>query len=202
MPEKETGMRGKREALINAALELFIEKGYEGTVIRSITRKAGCEVGLFYYYFKSKDEVFDLAISRFIENYRPGFEELLREGRENPKQLLSSFFSYVAELAEQFRVKYEPQMHWTVRQAIHRQTLELMKSYLEQGLQIMLDEGLPKPSIALPVLVTILAHGIGNVVIYMDRDDYAANFLELKKAVYLLLGSPENAPEEILKLVK
>lgn len=190
-------MRGKREALINAALELFMEKGYEGTIIRSITRRAGCEVGLFYYYFKSKDEIFDLAIGRFIEGYRPGFENALRKGQENPKELLTYFFAYLSELTEQFQLDYGEKVHWTVQQAIRSQILELIKSYLEEALQIMIDSGMPKPSVALPVLANMMAYGVGSVIIHMNAKTFAEDLPEMRKAVHLLLGSPHNAPEDI-----
>lgn len=48
----------KREIAI-AGLKAFCEKGYAGTTIEDIVKKAGCSHGLFYHYFKNKKEVFD-----------------------------------------------------------------------------------------------------------------------------------------------
>ena len=57
MPRKPIIEGGKREEIAKAALELFLSKGYDGTSVRAIMNQAGGEVGLFYYYFKNKDEI-------------------------------------------------------------------------------------------------------------------------------------------------
>ena len=69
---------GKRDELIEAALALFFENGYENTSIRMIAARVGCEVGLFYYYFKNKDEAFEVAIDRFFSKYTGELEALVR----------------------------------------------------------------------------------------------------------------------------
>ena len=48
----------KRELAI-AGLKVFCEKGFDGATIEDIVKKAGCSHGLFYHYFKNKNEVFD-----------------------------------------------------------------------------------------------------------------------------------------------
>lgn len=48
-----------REKIIDAAWELFREKGYGETTINDIIRKADISKGTFYYYFRSKDNMLD-----------------------------------------------------------------------------------------------------------------------------------------------
>ena len=50
---------GIREKIIDAAWELFREKGYGETTINDIIRKADISKGTFYYYFRSKDNMLD-----------------------------------------------------------------------------------------------------------------------------------------------
>lgn len=45
---------GKYKFLLNAAMEVITEKGYEKTVISDIVKKAGVAQGTFYLYFPSK----------------------------------------------------------------------------------------------------------------------------------------------------
>lgn len=45
---------GKQQALLQAALRLFAEKGYESTTTREIASAAGCAEGLIHRYFKGK----------------------------------------------------------------------------------------------------------------------------------------------------
>ena len=57
---RKAGMEGnKREDILSAAHYCFLEQGYDGTSVRTIMKQAGAEIGLFYYYFKNKDDAFD-----------------------------------------------------------------------------------------------------------------------------------------------
>ncbi len=47
----------QRDHLIDTALELFAQKGYDATTIKQIAIAAGVAVGLLYHYFPSKSEV-------------------------------------------------------------------------------------------------------------------------------------------------
>src|SRR6266508_1149105 len=46
-----------RSAIIDAALGLFREKGYDATTMRAIAAEAGVSVGNAYYYFASKEQL-------------------------------------------------------------------------------------------------------------------------------------------------
>ena len=46
-----------RSAIIDAALRLFRERGYDATTMRAIAAEAGVSVGNAYYYFESKEHL-------------------------------------------------------------------------------------------------------------------------------------------------
>ncbi|HBE9527544.1 TPA: TetR/AcrR family transcriptional regulator [Clostridioides difficile] len=48
----------RRQEIIETALELFSEKGYENTTIQDISDRMNVSPGLCYRYFKSKTEIF------------------------------------------------------------------------------------------------------------------------------------------------
>jgi|SRR5579864_1315797 len=52
-------LRGEqtRELILEAALALFRDHGYEGATMRAIARRAGVAVGNAYYYFRSKESL-------------------------------------------------------------------------------------------------------------------------------------------------
>lgn len=57
----------KRKAeLMDAAQLLFLEKGYEKTTVNDIVKQVNVAQGTFYYYFKSKSEIIDAIVNRFI----------------------------------------------------------------------------------------------------------------------------------------
>src|SRR5947207_2068040 len=46
-----------RTAIIDAALRLFRERGFDATTMRAIATEAGVSVGNAYYYFQSKEQL-------------------------------------------------------------------------------------------------------------------------------------------------
>lgn len=56
--------KGKRtrQAIEEAAYNLFLEQGYSATSMRQIAEKAGIALGGIYNYFKGKDEIFQELI--------------------------------------------------------------------------------------------------------------------------------------------
>jgi len=52
----------KQEMIIDAALEVFREKGYANARMADIARRAGVSYGLVYHYFGSKEVLFDLIV--------------------------------------------------------------------------------------------------------------------------------------------
>ena len=54
----------KKNALLNTAFKLFLDKGINNTSIDDITKKSGIAKGTFYLYFKDKYEVQDELIVR------------------------------------------------------------------------------------------------------------------------------------------
>jgi AcrR family transcriptional regulator len=49
----------RRAELVDAAAEVFMEKGYATTTVSDITSRAGSSHGTFYVYFDSKEDIFD-----------------------------------------------------------------------------------------------------------------------------------------------
>ncbi|MEI6022071.1 MAG: TetR/AcrR family transcriptional regulator [Bacteroidota bacterium] len=68
-PQKDNSTEQK---ILDAAEEVFHEKGYDGARMQEIADKATINKGLLHYYFKSKDLLFDaifnLALRRMISN--------------------------------------------------------------------------------------------------------------------------------------
>ena len=57
-----------REALINAALHLFGERGFDGTSTRALAQAAGCNIGLITFHFHSKQGLY-LAARERLKNH-------------------------------------------------------------------------------------------------------------------------------------
>lgn len=55
-----------RDRLIASARELFLIYGVDGASLRDIAKAAGTNIGMIYYYFPSKDELFEAVITDFL----------------------------------------------------------------------------------------------------------------------------------------
>ncbi|MEG2348500.1 MAG: TetR/AcrR family transcriptional regulator [Clostridia bacterium] len=56
----------KKREIIEKTKELIETKGIEKTSIRDIVKSIGMAQGLFYYYFKSKEEVIQTIINEYV----------------------------------------------------------------------------------------------------------------------------------------
>ncbi|MFT3932056.1 MAG: TetR family transcriptional regulator [Chitinophagaceae bacterium] len=73
-------MTDKKEHIINHAIELFAEKGFEGTSVRDLAARAGVNVAMVNYYFGSKEKLFEHMV-QIKANYTRG---VLDEIAKNP----------------------------------------------------------------------------------------------------------------------
>ena len=179
---------GTRDEILKVALNLFFKKGFDGVTVRTIQREVGCEVGLFYYYFKSKDEVFDIVIERFIEGCRSGFEEILDNDSQTPEALLDDIFGFIREYAKQLAGKFGENLHWSVRGAVVDRFLDLAKEYTEKALEVMIEQGMQRPETALGNLAGVLCFGIGRLIFGMDTGEYRKSSEDIQTFAESLLG--------------
>ena len=122
--------RKPREKRINeitqAAIEVFLEKGYENTTMEAIALKAGISKGGLYHYFPSKDMILVLAnekisekVMEIMENahkcssVREGIlyyiEKYIRYWLENPQETAFLFLSIAKILEKPELLKYYQQ---------------------------------------------------------------------------------------------
>ena len=67
----------RRNEIIETAGKLFEEKGYEQTQVQDIVNEIGVAKGLFYYYFKSKDEVMEELADRYADTIIDAVNKLI-----------------------------------------------------------------------------------------------------------------------------
>jgi len=73
----------RKNEIIDAAVSLFLDKGYEGTSMIAIAENAGLSKGGIYHHFCNKEEILVSANNRFME---PVFE-LMSQALSDPDPL-------------------------------------------------------------------------------------------------------------------
>lgn len=187
MARKAVTDGGKRDEIIAAAMECFFEKGYDGTSIRTIMKRAGGEIGLFYYYFDSKDEVFDKVLDLFFAKCKKGFAAIADSVYRDPFRTMTRFFEYMQVETFQFREKYKGKIHRTVLWAIREHMLTIIVPYIRQIIKAITDMHAKLP-LDLDVTAVLLAHGVGSLMMHEDSEWMLQNVPDTQKAVYLMMG--------------
>lgn len=66
-----------RTRILQAAMGLFEERGYDRTTMRAIAQEAGVSVGNAYYYFASKEHLIQGFYDRIADEHRAAAREVL-----------------------------------------------------------------------------------------------------------------------------
>jgi AcrR family transcriptional regulator len=100
--KSESAMTSKGEqtrvVILERALELFRERGYEETTMRVIAERADVALGNAYYYFRSKDHLIQAFYSRTHQEQLAANIELLEKERDLKKRLLGTMRNIIGTI--------------------------------------------------------------------------------------------------------
>lgn len=85
----------RKNEILDAARDLFLEKGIENTSVNDIVKKVGVAKGLFYYYFKSKGELINALFERFIDTFREQIKHTVEDTKLEPMEKLQIIFKSI-----------------------------------------------------------------------------------------------------------
>lgn len=92
MKNKRLTSEVRRELILQAALEVFSDKGFQGATVKKIAERADINEGLLYRHFKSKEDLYTAILDRKAVQ-SPVLEDpsLLTRGKEDDHQVLKRF---------------------------------------------------------------------------------------------------------------
>lgn len=88
-----------REMILNCAMEMFREQGFEGTTMRGIAEACGLSLGAAYYHFASKDALVLAFYERGGAEAREHATELFTETRDFRARLSAVLIQRLEQLA-------------------------------------------------------------------------------------------------------
>ena len=95
----------RREYIIDAAEQIFIEKGYDEVPMKDIANKVGINRATLYLYFKNKDSLYFAVLLRGLYLMRDAFQKSVKEAQTGLERLIAlcqAFFSYYREHPEYY----------------------------------------------------------------------------------------------------
>ncbi|NOY06685.1 MAG: TetR/AcrR family transcriptional regulator [Chlorobi bacterium] len=91
---REEEKQGRVNAILDAALAMFAERGYTDTNMEMISRAARLGKATLYYYFKTKEEIFRTLVELKSREYYAAAYEVIKSETRPPRivRLLVTFF--------------------------------------------------------------------------------------------------------------
>jgi AcrR family transcriptional regulator len=91
-PERSYAPQQTRRLLVEAALDLFAEKGFSRASMQEVVQRAGLTKGAFYHHFATKDDVLHLIHDEFIDRALASQERALASQASRTEQLAKMAF--------------------------------------------------------------------------------------------------------------
>lgn len=135
----------RRQELIDAAKALFETQGYERTTVGDIVKRVGVAQGLFYYYFRSKQDIFLAVIDQFIEARIDELTTFLRDTQVPPLERVRNLMQVLMRFLREMEAIYPRNragmamemyaiMHNHVSEIMEPMVTDLLKEAAAQGL--------------------------------------------------------------------
>ncbi|AET66333.1 transcriptional regulator [Desulfosporosinus orientis DSM 765] len=161
----------RRQDILEAALTVFAQKGFNGSTTAEIARAAGVAEGTIFRHFATKKE---LLIAVLKPKVLEGIIYLDKEQREaSPLEFFRSFLKNRLELLKEndslFRFMFaEAQYHEEVREALYKGILEqgicIVKPWFDKGVEQGIFKPLPFIFMVRSFMGMALFYGIFNHV--------------------------------------
>ena len=84
-----------REHLLDTAEALFIQKGFDATSLKQVAENAGVTKGHLYYYYKTKQELFDAVLERYFRSYIKAFDFAIKGEKDVRARLHAAIDAYL-----------------------------------------------------------------------------------------------------------
>lgn len=122
----------RKSELLDAAQKLFVEKGYTKTTVTDILNVHGLSKGVFYYYFKSKEEVMDAIIQRMVDTMVDNAKKIVANPNMTPPQKIFAILIGQGQTEEMLKDKEN-----MTRQFHEVQNAEMHQKSLVQGIKYL-----------------------------------------------------------------
>jgi AcrR family transcriptional regulator len=136
----------KKLHIIRAAIELFAEKGFEGSSIRDLAARAGVNVAMVNYYFGSKDKLFETIVEYRASFLREKLDMIEADTRMTEIEKIDAVIDYYVE-----KLLSQPSFHRVMHQELLKGERKEMQDNIQQiflrntlVLRSIIDKGIRK----------------------------------------------------------
>jgi TetR/AcrR family transcriptional repressor of nem operon len=98
---KQTTKESTKTQLLDAGIEIMLEKGYNNTGIMEVLHSTGVPKGSFYYYFDSKEDFGLQIINHFDQVVQAKLSATLGDTTKTPRERLQAYCDAGIEMLQQ-----------------------------------------------------------------------------------------------------
>ena len=120
---KRLSAEDRRAAILDAALEVFSKRGYNGASIDEIAQAAGISKALIYEHFPSKKDLHVSLLERHVQQIFIRLAETADTGEPGEVRLragVEAFFQWVESNPDAFRLLFRDTFELDVAEALNR----------------------------------------------------------------------------------
>lgn len=136
-------MKSKKELILDVALSLFLEKGFDHTSINDILKETKIARGTLYYHFESKESIMDAIIERASQQIIQHLEEITNHSGLTAQEKLFILFagmrmqnlSGVQQMIDYLNQPQNALFHEKSNRMIIEKISPLLSNIISQGIQ-------------------------------------------------------------------
>lgn len=129
----------KKDLILDTMLELLAEKKGESCSVSDIAKRAGIAKGGMYYYFKSKEEVFDALVERTYQDIIDRCQHIVFASRENAMDQLKQLYTHYRSSI--ISSDLDAYLHKPQNAGIHQKSLAKILTSLSPILAQIIQQG-------------------------------------------------------------
>lgn len=137
----------RKTSIMEAALEVFAEKGFETASISLIANRAGISKGLIYNYFESKEELIKEIMFKGIEQFVPEMKPNQSEpiSQEEFTFLITETFNILQRNLIFWRLYFSVFMQPAVLKIVEQKLMETLVPFINLLYQYYQKKGVENP---------------------------------------------------------
>lgn len=161
----------RRREIMNKAIELFLDKGYDKTSVNSIVEELKIAKGTFYHYFKSKEEILYEIIDESVEEYSERIKKDLNvlSGAGNKMQFILKKLLMPSDLSDQLIVSIEDDENAMMHQILEKKFYKKFHPILVEIIKEGTKEGIFDITYPVEITEILLMGGRSFMHIYVPR---------------------------------
>lgn len=173
------------DEVMDAALDLFIEKGFAATRVQDIAHRAGLSKGALYLYFDSKEAIFKALVRRAIVPMVEDGESMAKHTSDTPEQTVRLMMRVVARRLCDKRVAALPRLVITeagnfpeiadmYREEVIERGFVVLGHIIERGVRLGVFRPVDSKLAVRNIVGPILAHSLLSSVFKIGSTDFVA----------------------------